>query len=131
MVKKVYGSFRTLFINDGIVDSMPYGLLWGYGEIPQGRDYTFANFDEFYQNIVGWDNVWRGMTLLGRKRIVKAGAIKSITKKNFKSGSLNRSYEEIDTSFYSIQELMKRLSAEDFIQYCKDNGLTVCPIGQK
>lgn len=125
-MKKIYYSVQTLFINDNVVDVMSSDLRWKYGEIPEKQDLTFSSFSDLYESIIGWQNVWRGITLFGKKRIVKSGTIKSITKKNFKSANWERSYEEIDTSIASLQALMERLSAEDFIEYCKDRDLVSC-----
>ena len=36
-----------------------------------------------------------------------------------------KNYEE---KYYTLQDLMKNLSADEMIEYLKDNGLNVCPI---
>lgn len=51
----------------------------------------------------------------------------SIHKNNFVSFRIITTYKN-DTSNYSLEYLMKNLSADEMIEYLKDNGLNVCPI---
>ena len=53
----------------------------------------------------------------------------SIHKNNFVSFKIITTYEN-DISNHSLEDLMKNFSAEDMIEYLKDNGLNVCPIGR-
>lgn len=51
----------------------------------------------------------------------------SIHKNNFVSFKIITTYEN-DISNHSLEYLMKNLSAEEMIEYLKDNGLNACPI---
>lgn len=44
-----------------------------------------------------------------------------VTKRSFKPINEKWVYEKVDD--YSFKELMEKLRAKDFIEYCKDNGL--------
>lgn len=53
----------------------------------------------------------------------------SIHKHNFVSFKIITTYEN-NTSKHSLEYLMKNLSADEMIEYLKDNGLNVCPIAR-
>lgn len=127
-MKKIYRKAHTLYINNKPFDVKSFHFRWFYGDIPEKQDLIFTDFNEFYNSVSGWSQVWRGATWFNNKTIKTVGKPRTITKANFKNANWERSYEEIDTSIFSLSELMERLSAKDFIEYCKDNGLTVCPI---
>lgn len=41
---------------------------------------------------------------------------------------IHKSYEEVDLKHYTLKEIMDRTSAEDFIEYLKNNGINTCPM---
>lgn len=52
---------------------------------------------------------------------------KWLTKEEFKSYILYDSYTILKMEHYSLEEIMRHSSAEDFLQYLKDKGIT-CPM---
>lgn len=53
---------------------------------------------------------------------------KWLTKEEFKSYILYDSYTILKMEHYSLEEIMRHSSADDFIKYMKDNGMTTCPM---
>ena len=52
-----------------------------------------------------------------------------ITKKKFKPFGEKLVWEEDDEP-YSIKQLAENLSPNDFIEYCKDHGMAICPLNK-
>lgn len=91
-----------------------------YGEIPN-RQLNELTFDYLYYHY--------GSRFLFRKGIDSRCHFGDyISEAAFGSAVQDIYYEEIDESFYTIQNLIEELSSKEFIAYCKDNGLNVCPI---
>ena len=92
-------------------------------------------FDRFHHATLssGWFNKWidnvSGLQTGEKFREfwVDDGFSISIHKNNFVSFKIITTYEN-DTSKHSLEYLMKNLSADEMIEYLKDNGLNVCPI---
>ena len=92
-------------------------------------------FDKFHFAIVpsGWFEKWLdGVSGLqkGEKFCqfwVDGDIGVSVHKNNFVSFKIITTYEN-DTSKHSLEYLMKNLSADEMIEYLKNNGLNVCPI---
>ena len=92
-------------------------------------------FDRFHYATVssGWFNKWidGGLGLQTgdkfREFWVDGSINVSIHKHNFVSFKIITTYEN-DTSNHSLEYLIKNLSADEMIEYLKDNGLNVCPI---
>lgn len=92
-------------------------------------------YDRFHYATVssGWFNKWLdGVSGLQtgekfREFWVDDGFGISIHKNNFVSFRIITTYKN-DTSNHSLEYLMKNLSADEMIEYLKDNGLNVCPI---
>lgn len=53
---------------------------------------------------------------------------RKISAANFVSYAIEEEY--IEQNHYTLQDLMKNLSADELIEYLKDNGLNVCPIAR-
>ena len=53
---------------------------------------------------------------------------KWLTKEEFESYVLYDKYIPLEVKYYSLEEIMKHSSAEDFIKYMKDRGMTTCPM---
>lgn len=53
-----------------------------------------------------------------------------IYKSNFKEGTELITYTKVKENSVSFEFLMKNLSALEFIAYCKDKGLTICPMSK-
>ena len=81
----------------------------------------------------GWFNKWlNGVSGLQtgekfRQFWVDGNIGVSVHKNNFVSFKIITTYEN-DISKHSLEYLMKNLSADEMIEYLKDNGLNVCPI---
>lgn len=56
------------------------------------------------------------------------GDYKTIKKSSFKSFGEKTVWEETQYNNYTFNELSKILLADEFIEYCKDHGMTVCPL---
>lgn len=52
---------------------------------------------------------------------------KWLTKEEFESYLVYDKFIPLDTS-YSLEDIMKYSSADDFINYMKDRGMTTCPM---
>ena len=92
-------------------------------------------YDRFHYATVssGWFNKWLdGVSGLQtgekfREFWVDDGFGISIHKNNLVSFRIITDYKN-DTSNHSLEYLIKNLSADEMIEYLKDNGLNVCPI---
>ena len=51
-----------------------------------------------------------------------------LTKEKFKNYLIYDKFIPLEMSIYSLEEIMKHSSAEDFIKYMKDKGMTTCPM---
>ena len=70
-------------------------------------------------------------SLTGKRRSVTYGDYVGhnyicITSKNFAPVKYRAVYTEVENP--TMKDLFEKLSADDFIECCKDNGLMVCPI---
>lgn len=91
-----------------------------YGEMPNRR-FNELTFDDLYCKYGS-----RFLFLKGIDSCYRFGDY--VAEAAFGSAIQDIYYEEIDESFYTIQNLMKELPSKEFIAYCKDNGLNVCPM---
>lgn len=102
---------------------------WNYGELPQEKVWKeFTTFEEFYKEY-GFEN----KTFFKHEPYVAVGVLThevvfgKIKKADFVDYKIVNTYKEVQYN-YTMEDLMKNLKASDFIEYCKDNGLNVCPI---
>lgn len=51
-----------------------------------------------------------------------------MTEREFFNATRTVYYKEVDEDSYTMKQLMEKLSSKEFIAYCKDNGLNVCPM---
>ena len=122
MEKKLYADTRTLYINDKPVSSYYIGNL-RYGE-PIAQKTPIENFKELYDIIYN-----RGyMDLLvefcrGFKKIKINGT--TFFKEDVKDIYLLKQSKELEADHFKFLELAKKLSAPEFIEFCKDRGLGV------
>ena len=122
MEKKLYTDTKTLYINGNPVDYYFIGNL-RYGE-PITQKTTLENLEDFY-NIDNVYGCWQFPIKVSRnfkkikinRKVYRAEDIKDIY-------ILRQSKErkEGHTSFYNLSQ---RLSAPEFIEFCKDRGLGV------
>lgn len=122
MEKKLYADTKTLYINGNPVDYCYIGNL-RYGE-PVTQKTTLENLKDFY-NIDNTCGCWQFPIKISRnfkkikinRKVYRAEDVKDIY-------ILRQSKErkEGHTSFYTLSQ---RLSAPEFIEFCKDRGLSV------
>lgn len=90
-----------------------------------------ASFDEVYEflNHGRLHGVWNDSTLFKHKPVIRISyedAFDVVTYRHFDTMSYKIKYtERKDVSF---QWLMEHLSADQFIQYLKERGITTCPM---
>ena len=122
MEKKLYTDTKTLYINGNPVDYCYIGNL-RYGE-PITQKTTLENLEDFY-NIDSAYGCWQFPIKVSRnfkkikinRKVYRAEDVKDIY-------ILRQSKEQKEghTSFYNLSQ---RLSAPEFIEFCKDRGLRV------
>ena len=122
MEKKLYTDTKTLYINGNPVDYCYIGNL-RYGE-PVTQKTTLENLEDFY-NIDSAYGCWQFPIKVSRnfkkikinRKVYRAEDVKDIY-------ILRQSKEQKEghTSFYNLSQ---RLSAPEFIEFCKDRGLRV------
>lgn len=112
-----------------------------YSDKDEGTEVETLSLDDVYDRFhyatvsSGWFDKWihnvSGLQTGEKFREfwVDDGFSVSIHKNNLVSFRIITTYEN-DTSSHSLEYLMKNLSADEMIEYLKDNGLNVCPIGR-
>lgn len=55
---------------------------------------------------------------------------KYLTEEEFDSYIIYDEYKPLDLQYYSLEKLMRHSSADDFIQYMKDNKIATCPMAK-
>lgn len=103
-----------------------------YGEVPEFEPIIYTDFEEAWKSndlifcsrekilfkkirlIVGHVNIW--------------GKNVQVTKKNFKEYYAVNTVQTYEDGRYSIAGLMEQLSADDFVSWCRDHSLNICPI---
>ena len=128
MEKKLYTDTKTLYINGNPVDYYCIGNL-RYGE-PITQKTTFENLEDFY-NIDNAYGCWQFPIKISRnfkkikinRKVYRAEDVKDIY-------ILRQSKErkEGHTSFYNLSQ---KLSTPEFIEFCKDKGLSVKVLGEE
>ena len=122
MEKRLYTDTRTIYINDKPVSECRFGNL-RYGEpktykVPIEDFKTLYNMVEYYGCFSSPVKFYRGF-----KKIKIDGT--AFRREDIKSMYLLGQSEELKEDRSSILELAKKLSAPEFIEFCKDRGLGV------
>lgn len=122
MEKKLYTDRRTLYINDKPVSECRFGNL-RYGEpktykVPIEDFNTLYNMVEYYGCFSSPVKFYRGF-----KKI-------KIDKTTFLREDVNSMYllgqsEELKEDRLNFLELSRKLTVPEFIEFCKDRGLSV------
>ena len=90
-----------------------------------------ATFDEAYEYIseyIVW-NMFPNRTLFSKKPVIQiyySDAYDVVKYKRFKTLSYKKVYKEWKD--VPLQWLMEHVSAEQFVQYLKERGITTCPM---
>ena len=122
MEKKLYADTRTLYINDKPVSSYYIGNL-RYDE-PIAQKTPIENFKELYDIIR--DRGYMDLSVefcRGFKKIKINGT--TFFKEDVKDIYLLKQSKELEADHFKFLELAKKLSAPEFIEFCKDKGLSV------
>lgn len=152
MSKRVlYRCYESNKLND-ITCRNPMGLISNgpqlrYGELPQNKTITYSSSDGVHlisllRSVGYFTGIWATEPLFKGKRkmdkltdwelrYIPAGKEfgKRMKWEDFKK--ITKTYEYIpepNAEKITFAQLMKSLSAEEFIQYCKDRGLNALPI---
>ena len=122
MEKKLYTDTRTLYINDKPVNEYRFGNL-RYGE-PEAYKAPIEDFEKLY-DVVEYYGFFRFPVKFYRrfKKIKIDGT--TFRREDIKSMYLLGQSEEIKEDHSNIVELAKKLTVPEFIEFCKDKGLSV------
>lgn len=90
-----------------------------YGEIPEMESSEIA-FNYLYD--------YYGDKCFGRRIESNYRWRSYMTEREFLNATRTVCYKEVDEDSYTMKQLMEKLSSKEFIAYCKDNGLNVCPM---
>lgn len=95
------------------------GRVWHYGEMPETKIIQYT-WDEAC-NAFGY--YWARRSFSQKRHIRLAYTETWVNEEDFEMASQIRTCEPI-TWQYSIKDLAEHLSATEFIEWCKDNGMT-------
>lgn len=137
-MKTIYYIIDTLTINDKTHSENYFN--WGYGELPESKSVCYRTFDQlFNENNETFPhdfiNCYNKKSLLRKKNLRCIDLYKDclhysyyhFTDETFKEAKYTKEFIPIK-SILTIKQLMQRLSAEDFLDYCKDHNMNICPI---
>lgn len=100
-----------------------------YGEIPNLDSLKITNFDEAWNNkllLCSCDiSIFKKKYISGHTGFLET---MRVSKKNFKSYIVKEILKTYKDKDYTITELARLLSATDFVNWCKDHNLNICPI---
>ena len=122
MEKKLYTDTRILYINDKPVNEYRFGNL-RYGE-PEAYKAPIEDFEKLY-DVVEYYGLFRFPVKFYRrfKKIKIDGTI--FRREDVKSIYLLGQSEELEEDRLNFLDLSKRLTVPEFIEFCKDRGLSV------
>ena len=122
MEKRLYTDTRTIYINDKPVSECRFGNL-RYGE-PETYKVPIEDFKTLY-NMVEYYGCFSSLVKFYRrfKKIKIDGT--TFRREDIKSMYLLGQSEEIKEDRSNILELAKKLTVPEFIEFCKDKGLSV------
>lgn len=121
-MKKLYTDRRTLYINDKPVDECRFGNL-RYGE-PETYKTTIEDFNTLYNMVEYYGFFSFPIKFYRGFRKIK------IDKTTFLREDVNSMYllgqsEELKEDRLTFLELSRKLTVPEFIEFCKDRGLSV------
>ena len=122
MEKKLYTSVRTLYINDKPVSDHYFGNL-RYGELTT-HNTPIKDFKDLYNTVNSSDMRYLSIKFRrGFKKIKVNG--RTFRKEDVKDIYLLDQSEELREDCFSFVDLARRLTTPEFIEFCKDKGLSV------
>ena len=121
-MKKLYTDTRTLYINDKPVSECRFGNL-RYGE-PKTYKVPIEDFKELY-GVVEYYGCFSSPVKFcrGLKKIKIDGT--TFRREDVKSMYLLGQSEELKEDRLNFLDLSRRLTVPEFIEFCKDRGLSV------
>ena len=122
MEKRLYSDRRTLYINDRPVSEYRFGNL-RYGE-PETYKVPIEDFKKLYSVVEYYGFFSLPVKFYRRFKKIKIDGT-TFRREDVKSMYLLGQSEEIKEDRSNILELAKKLSAPEFIEFCKDRGLGV------
>lgn len=118
-MKKIFKTFIEYELNGKT--TAHFKNCWKYGEIPK-EETRFFGFDD-----LPFQTGFSCKYSFFKKRYTKARLLYdydiSTNQKNFKSASVTTKPFIIDLRKISVTDLAEKLSASDFIEWCKDNNI--------
>ena len=122
MEKRLYTDRRTLYINDRPVSEYRFGNL-RYGE-PETYKVPIEDFKKLYSVVEYYGFFSLPVKFYRRFKKIKIDGT-TFRREDVKSMYLLGQSEELKEDHFKILELAKKLSAPEFIEFCKDRGLGV------
>lgn len=101
-----------------------FGSYWYYGEMPE-KQVTHYSLEDIKKGVEGFI-LDKG--LFTKKYYIRlCGTFENtIKEEHFINASCTKEPKAIIWN-YSVGDLMEKLSAEDFVEWCKDKGVSICP----
>lgn len=130
-MNKLYRIIPKVFLNGVKLCDGGFGKYppLHYAEIPKLDSLEITNFDEAWNNKLPLCSC--GTTIF-KKRYISGcvGFLETIriSEKDFETYSVEETVETYKDEDYTITELARLLSATDFVDWCKDHNLNICPI---
>ena len=117
MEKRLYSDRRTLYINDRPVSEYRFGNL-RYGE-PETYKVPIEDFKKLYSVVEYYGFFSLPVKFYRRFKKIKIDGT-TFRREDVKSMYLLGQSEELKEDHFKILELAKKLSAPEFIEFCKD-----------
>lgn len=129
-MKQLYRIIPEVFLNGVELCDSGFGkYTLHYAEIPKLDSLKITNFDEVWNNKLPLCSC--GTTIF-KKRYISGyvGFLETIrvSEKDFETYSVEETIKTYKDEDYTITELARLLSATDFVDWCKDHNLNICPI---
>ena len=122
MEKRLYTDRRTLYINDRPVSEYRFGNL-RYGE-PETYKVSIEDFKKLYSVVEYYGCFSLPVKFYRGLRKIKVDGT-TFRREDVKSMYLLGQSEEIKEDRSNILELAKKLTVPEFVEFCKDKGLSV------
>lgn len=122
MGKRLYSDRRTLYINDRPVSEYRFGNL-RYGE-PETYKVPIEDFKKLYSVVEYYGFFSLPVKFYRRFKKIRIDGT-TFRREDVKSMYLLGQSEELKEDHFKILELAKKLSAPEFIEFCKDRDLGV------
>ncbi len=129
-MNKLYRIIPKVFLNGVELCDRGFGEYpLHYAEIPKLDFLKITNFDEAWNNTLLFCSC---DTTIFKKRYISGcvGFLETIrvSEKDFETYSAEETVKTYQDEDYAITELARLLSATDFVNWCKDHNLNICPI---